>query len=89
MSIKQKKLILFGLDGGTLPIIERMVEEKRLPTFDKLMKEGVHGKLKSTIPPITIPAWISMFTGMTPENLGIIDRFKLDEDYRQDLKKPA
>lgn len=89
MTDQSKKLILLGLDGGTLNIIEGMIEEGKLPTFESLMEEGVYGKLESTIPPITIPAWISMFTGMTPENLGVIDRFKLDRGYHQDLNRPS
>ncbi|MBU4374331.1 MAG: alkaline phosphatase family protein [Euryarchaeota archaeon] len=30
------------------------------------MEEGVWGDLESTIPPITVPAWVSMATGMNP-----------------------
>lgn len=81
-----KKLLLFGLDGGTLDIIQKMGKEGKLPTFEKLMKNGVYGKLESTIPPITTPAWASMFTGLNPGNLGRVDRFGLNEKYKEDLK---
>lgn len=84
-----EKTLLFGLDGGTLKIVERMVRDGRLPAFKELMDSGVYGELESTIPPITMPAWASMFTGLNPGNLGIVDRFSLDENYKQDLEKPT
>lgn len=34
------------------------------------MEKGGHGRLKSTIPPITVPAWMSMMTGKSPGVLG-------------------
>jgi predicted AlkP superfamily phosphohydrolase/phosphomutase len=34
------------------------------------MREGVWGELKSTIPPITVPAWTSMLSSKDPGQLG-------------------
>jgi predicted AlkP superfamily phosphohydrolase/phosphomutase len=34
------------------------------------MDDGVWGRLESTIPPITVPAWTSMMTGKDPGQLG-------------------
>lgn len=65
------KIIIFGIDGGSLELIEQWREE--LPTLKKLMAEGVYGELESTIPPLTCPAWPSMFTGKNPGKLGIFD----------------
>jgi len=42
------------------------------------MKNGAYGELRSTVPPMTIPAWPSMFSGMGPGKLGTID-FKRKE----------
>lgn len=68
-----KKLIIIGLDGGTFNIIDPLIKKGKLPFIDSLMKEGSHGILKSTIPPITAPAWTSFMTGKNPANHGLFD----------------
>ena len=69
----ERKVLVLGLDGATFDIIEPMVESGRLPVLGRLMREGVWGGLESTIPPVTIPAWVSMTTGMNPGKLGLYD----------------
>lgn len=71
------KLIIIGLDGLDPLLLRKMVDKGELPNFEKLIKNGVFGKLKSTIPPATFPAWPAMFTGKSPGNLGIFDFFEL------------
>ena len=65
------KVLVIGLDGATWDLIKPWAEEGKLPTFKKLMDNGVHGNLKSTIPPWTIPAWNCMLTGKNPGKLGV------------------
>lgn len=72
MKEKQKVYVL-GIDGATFRMIEPMVKEGNLPNFERVMKEGAYGTLRSTIPPISGPAWTSFMTGMTPSNHGIFD----------------
>lgn len=67
------KVLVVGFDGATWRIINPLVRQGKLPTFQKLMEKGAWGYMKSTLPPITIPAWISMFSGLKPDNLGIFD----------------
>lgn len=67
----KNKLLIIGLDGATFRIIKPLVEEGKLPCFSKLMKGGVHGVLRSTIPPITAPAWTSFMTGKNPGKHGL------------------
>ena len=71
-----QKTAVIGLDGGTFDLIKPWVEEGYLPTFKKLMNDGVWGELRSTMPPITAPAWSSFITGMNPGNHGLIDFIK-------------
>ncbi len=71
-----RKLLLIGLDGATFDLIKPWAEEGRLPTIRKLMENGVHGNLRSTIPPVTIPAWPVMFTGKNPGKIGIFSLLK-------------
>jgi predicted AlkP superfamily phosphohydrolase/phosphomutase len=71
-----RKVLVLGLDGASLKIIEPMVRKGRLPNLAKLMTEGSSGILESTLPPVTIPAWVSMFTGKNPGKLGVFDLLK-------------
>ena len=66
----KKKVIVIGLDGATWDLMRPWAEKGILPTFKKLMEKGVYGNLESTIPPVTIPAWISFATGKNPGKLG-------------------
>ena len=58
------KVLIIGFDGATFNLIKPMINE--LPNFKKIMKNGVYGNLKSTIPPISAPAWTSFMTGKNP-----------------------
>jgi predicted AlkP superfamily phosphohydrolase/phosphomutase len=42
----------------------------RLPNLHELAARGVSGLLESTLPPITVPAWSAMVTGLDPGSLG-------------------
>ena len=42
-----------------------------LPNLQQLTQQGISGRLTSTIPPITVPAWTCMLTGKDPGELGI------------------
>ncbi len=90
---KRHKVLVVGLDGATFSLIKPWVKKGQLPLFQKLIKEGCYGKLKSTIPPLTPPAWVSAFTGVNPGKHGIFDFF-IWEGYQRspvfstDIKKP-
>lgn len=51
-----------------------------MPNIKKLLDKGAYGKLESTIPAITCPAWMSMMTGKTPGDLGFYG-FRNRPDY--------
>jgi predicted AlkP superfamily phosphohydrolase/phosphomutase len=70
------KLIIIGLDGGTFDLIRPWVTEGKLPAFERMIKEGTTGQLRSTIQPHTAPAWVSFMTGMNPGKHGIYDFVK-------------
>lgn len=82
------RTLIIGLDGATGDIIKPLAEEDKLPTFKKLMKEGVWSDLESTIPPITSPAWFSLATGMNPGKLGVFD-FLSSKDNTYKLYPPS
>jgi predicted AlkP superfamily phosphohydrolase/phosphomutase len=67
------RILVVGLDGATLDLIQPWVDEGILPTFARIMSEGAWGRLESVIPPLTGPAWISFMTGKNPGKHGIFD----------------
>lgn len=78
----KRKLIVIGLDSAVPDLVFNRWRGE-LPNMDKIMDEGFYGELKSTIPPITCPAWMSMVTGKDPGTLGFYG-FRNREDYSYD-----
>ncbi|MCA9601529.1 MAG: alkaline phosphatase family protein [Polyangiales bacterium] len=44
---------------------------RSMPHLARLMERGVHGPLRSSVPPITVPAWTCMFSGRDAGELGL------------------
>jgi predicted AlkP superfamily phosphohydrolase/phosphomutase len=70
---------IIGLDGCDPILLTKWMEEGLLPTFSEIVENGFSMPLRSTIPPTTFPAWITMFTGKTPGKLGVFDFFDLKQ----------
>jgi predicted AlkP superfamily phosphohydrolase/phosphomutase len=68
-----RKLFGIGLDGATFDLIDPWIQEGELPALSSLFKEGVRGRLKSTVPPMSPQAWTSFMTGKNPGKHGIYD----------------
>ncbi len=49
-----RKALLIGLDCAAPDLLFNRFIDK-LPNFRKMMDRGIHGKLESSDPPITIP----------------------------------
>lgn len=73
-----QKVVVIGLDGGTLDLMEKWMEKGLLPNFDRMRRKGVYGNLFSTIPCYSAPAWVSIVTGCGPGKHGIYDFFRTD-----------
>lgn len=73
-----RRVFILGLDGATFDIIKPLIEKGELPTFKKIIEDGVHGTLWSTIPTVSAPAWTSFATGKNCGKHGIIGFTKLD-----------
>lgn len=64
------RLLVIGLDCAEPSLVfDRWRGD--LPNISRLMDSGVYGELESTVPPITVPAWMCMMTGHDPGSLGI------------------
>lgn len=68
-----RKVIVIGWDGGTKQVIEEGINKDYLPGLNYLIQSGTFLELISTIPPATIPAWTSCFTGVNPGKHGYFD----------------
>ncbi|MDQ3036048.1 MAG: alkaline phosphatase family protein [Myxococcota bacterium] len=63
-------LLVIGLDCAAPSLVfDRL--RAHLPNVSALMTRGMWGSLRSTIPPITMPAWACMVSGRDPGELGI------------------
>jgi predicted AlkP superfamily phosphohydrolase/phosphomutase len=73
--------MVIGLDCATPQLVfDRWRDD--LPNIRSLMESGVWGKLRSTDPPITVPAWMSMMTSKDPGRLGFYGlRNRVDYSY--------
>lgn len=76
-----KKVMVIGLDCAAPPLIfKKWLND--LPNIKRLVETGVHGKLRSSDPPITVPAWATLVTGQDPGQLGFYGfRNRTEYDY--------
>ena len=81
----RKKVMAIGLDSATPVLIERWVEEGKLPVFKRLMKTGSYGRLTSTIPALTPPAWTTSMTGVNPGKHNLYDFFCIQADNKKKI----
>lgn len=78
-----RRLFVIGLDCAEPDLIYNRWKDK-LPAFSYIMRKGIYAHLESTIPAITVPAWISMVTGKDPGELGIYGfRNRKSHDYSE------
>ncbi len=75
---KGLKILILGLDGATFDVMDPLFEKGQLPNLRSLMKEGAWGKLRSTIPNMSAPAWGAFMTGKNPGKLGVYDFYTYD-----------
>lgn len=71
--MSERRVIVIGIDGASPELIESWARGGELPTFSKIVEEGAFGRLRSTTPPLTYPAWSSFMTGKNPGQHGCFD----------------
>ena len=65
-----RRVFVLGLDCASPKILYDGYGVE-LVSLREIIDDGVKYYMRSCYPPITVPAWISMFTGKTPGELGI------------------
>lgn len=73
MKITHNKVIILGFDGMDPKIVDTLISEGKLPTFQRLKEAGYYSELETTIPPQSPVAWASFATGKNPSEHGIFD----------------
>ncbi len=77
-AIVEKRLLVFGIDGATWDVINPLMARGEMPNLQAVVEAGVHGPLRSTLPPISPPAWGSLVTGQSPGRHGVFDFWARD-----------
>jgi len=68
-----KRALVIGLDGATFDLIRPLVEKGKLPNLARMQAHGMSTELRSTILPLSPPAWTTFLTGKNPGAHGIYD----------------
>ena len=71
-------VLVIALDGATFDLFDPWLAGGALPALARLMATGASGELRSTLPPVTAPAWVSFMTGKNPGKHGVFDFFRPD-----------
>jgi len=67
------QVVIVGLDGMEPTLVEKYLEEGKLPNLSKLKTSGTYKRLGTTIPAISPVAWSSFMTGCHPAKHNIFD----------------
>ena len=68
-----KKVLILGIDGMDYNILSELLEEGKMPTFERFIQTGSFKELLSSIPPQSPVAWSNFITGKEPGGHGIFD----------------
>lgn len=68
---KPLRLLVIGLDGATFDLMKPMADLGWTPNLQRALQQGAHSVLRSTVPPLTAPAWSSFLTGVNPGKHGV------------------
>ncbi|MGA7922769.1 MAG: alkaline phosphatase family protein, partial [Thermoplasmata archaeon] len=76
-----KRLLIIGLDSAPPDFFfDRVLPQ--MPNIQRLLRDGVHAPLRTTDPPVSVPAWPVMFTGVDPGTLGFYGfRHRMNHSY--------
>lgn len=66
-------IAIVGLDGATWDLAAPLMAAGDMPVLRGLSERGASGVLRSTVPPVTFPAWSSFMTGVNPGKHGVFD----------------
>ncbi len=65
------RILMIGLDGATWNVLEPFMADGELPNLSRIREQGGWGDLRSTLPPLSAPAWSTFLTGKSPARHGV------------------
>lgn len=71
MTPMPSRAVVAGLDGAAWHLLDPMIEDGVMPRLAALRARGASGRLRSTVPTYTPPAWTSAATGVNPGRHGV------------------
>jgi predicted AlkP superfamily phosphohydrolase/phosphomutase len=77
------RVLVIGIDSLDPKLLVKFAAD--LPNFTKLRQASPEMKLTCIFPPDSIPAWISIYTGLNPAKHGLIYVFDIFESQWQDI----
>ncbi|HEY3398409.1 MAG TPA: alkaline phosphatase family protein [Armatimonadota bacterium] len=69
--MKPVRVLFVGWDGAEPELVEPWLRAGKLPVLAQLLSRGAGGRIESTVPAVTPPAWTSAVTGVNPGRHGI------------------
>ena len=67
-----KKVLLVGWDAADWKVINKLMDEGKMPAMQSLVENGVMGNLSTLDPPFSPMLWTSIATGVRPHKHGIL-----------------
>ncbi len=74
------RTVIFGLDGATFTVLDDLMRRGVMPYLKEFFASGARGMLTSTVPPLTPPAWTTLFTGRSPGHHGITNFLQFESE---------
>jgi len=69
---KAKKVLLIGWDAADWKVINKLIDEGKMPTMSAFVNEGVMGNLATLDPPLSPMLWTTIATGKRADEHGIM-----------------
>lgn len=83
---KYDKVLIIGIDGMDYRVTKELMQEGKLPYFEKLSLSGSFTKLNTSYPAETPVAWTTIATGTNPGQHNIFDFIRRDpENYMPEM----
>jgi predicted AlkP superfamily phosphohydrolase/phosphomutase len=77
------KVLVIGIDSLEPTLLRKF--ERDLPNLTRLRQQSPEIRLQCVFPPDSIPAWVSIHTGLNPAQHGVIHVFDVFETQWQDI----